>query len=190
LALRSDLAGICGVIGPLTTSALTLTAIINSSWFSWTSNALSDLGVEGMSAAIFNFGLIAGGLITAVFAVGLWAALKESTLGQVGAAIFTLDTLTLSSIGVFPEAAGSIHLYISVAFFTFLPISLLTIGAAIIHRSSERGIGIIAFSTGIAAAAVWIPGYEGLAIPEAFAYLSASVWSITAGLKLYTRGFV
>jgi len=77
-------AGLCGVIVPVVAFSCIFIAISLSPWFSWTENALSDLGVGG-AAWVFNSGLMVGGILTMVFAVGLWAAFRKRSLGRVGA---------------------------------------------------------------------------------------------------------
>jgi len=48
-----------------------LTATLVAPWFSWTGNALSDLGHhDRATATVFNGGLMAAGLVGAVFPYG------------------------------------------------------------------------------------------------------------------------
>ncbi len=180
-------AGLCGVINPIVVLTLILAAISQSPWFSWTENALSDLGVNGTVAVLFNSSLIIGGILTIIFAVGLGELLKSRTVGGVGALVLLLDGAAMSAIGLFPETTGRLHFYVSVAFFTLLPISLFFIGAALLGDPSERRLGFFVVLAGVFAAAVWMLPWRAVAIPELLASLAASVWSIVLGVKLYRQ---
>jgi len=65
------LAGFCGLTNPVIVFMLIALSISYSPWFSWTENALSDLGVHGIAAILFNSGLIIGGVLAITFAIGL-----------------------------------------------------------------------------------------------------------------------
>lgn len=176
-------AGLCGVTVPVVAFSCISIAIYLSPWFSWTANALSDLGV-GEAAWVFNSGLMAGGILTMIFAVGLWAAFRERALGRVGAAGLFLDAVALFGIGVFSEAAGSIHFYFSVAFFVLFPISLFLLGASAILSGSVK-FGSSTILIGVFAAIPWVFSWDGVAIPEAISALFASIWVIWEGARLY-----
>jgi len=180
--------GLCGIISPVIVLALISLAISYSPWFSWTENALSDLGVQGTAAVLFNSSLIIGGTLTIIFATGLRKILVNSTLGSVGTLLLILDAIFLTTIGIFPETAGVIHLYVSVTFFALLPISLLLIGASVIQKPSERSFGAFTILVGVFAAIVWAFPREGAAIPELLAALAASTWSMVSGIKILKKG--
>lgn len=179
------IAGLCGVIGPIISLSFIALAIAYSPWFNWFKNALSDLGV-GEAALIFNSGLIVGGVLNTIFAFGLMQILRKQVLGLLGASILILSAISLCAIGVFPESAGRIHLYVSISFFALLAISLLIIGAALVQDSSQRYLGLYSILTVVVAAiaAVAVP-HQGAAIPEIIGSLAASVWSIVFSIKLF-----
>ncbi len=180
-------AGLCGVLTPIVVLTLILLAIHYSPWFSWTENALSDLGVQGIAAILFNSSLIIGGALTIIFAIGVRETLLNKALGRIGMLIFILDAAMLCAIGIFPETAGDIHLYVSVAFFVLLPISLFLIGVSMMQEGSERKYGLFTIIAGIVAATVWMFQWEAVAIPEMIAALAVSVWSIMLGIKLFKQ---
>ena len=60
-------AAICGILGVVVVYPLILLAISYYPNFSWFNNALSDLGVKGISAIIFNASLIIGGALLFIF---------------------------------------------------------------------------------------------------------------------------
>ena len=177
--------GISGIIAPLITFTLILLAIAYSPNFSWTENALSDLGVqEGVTAVIFNTGLIIGGVLAILFATGLFTFLQGNLLSSIGTFAFVLDALALTAIGLFPENVKPIHLYASVAFFTLFPISMFFLGTAFL-RISKMKLGFFTFIAAIVAAIVWtIPFSKGVAIPETLSALSVLVWLIVLGFKM------
>jgi len=172
------------VIGPLVALSSIALAVGRSAWFSWTGNALSDLGARANSSALFNSGLIVGGVLIVVFALGLRQSLKGRALGNAGALAFLLTAAALCSVGILPEAAGDIHSYVSVAFFVLLVISLWLVGAALVQLG-KRGFGLVMIIAGVFAAAVWALPWPAVAIPELIAALAASACSITLGIRLF-----
>ncbi|TKJ26711.1 MAG: hypothetical protein CEE41_01765 [Hadesarchaea archaeon B3_Hades] len=177
------IAGLCGIAAPVVAFSLIFLAISLSPWFSWTANALSDLGV-GEADFVFNSGLIAGGILTMVFAAGLLTIFRGRPLGRVGAALLFMDAIALLGIGVFSEAAGDIHSYFSVAFFVLFPISLFLLGAGAVMVGSKR-FGSFTIVDGVLAALPWAFGWDGVAIPEAISALVASIWIMAEGARLY-----
>ncbi len=180
-------AGLCGIVNPIMVFILITLAILNYPNFDWKRNALSDLGVDGLSAILFNSALIAGGLITTLFAIGLRRTLPTKPSGRIGAYFLTADAISLSLIGIFPETAGVIHFYASLTFFVLLPISLLLIGMPLVREPSSRDIGLLTVSAGVVGGLVWLPQWRGVAIPEAISSLAASACSMAAGFRLIRR---
>jgi len=176
--------GISGVIAPVIAFTLILVAIAYSPSFSWTENALSDLGVQGgVTAVLFNAGLIISGVLAVLFATGLFTFQKGNLLGRIGALVLVLDAFALIAIGVFPENVKPTHFYASVAFFIFFPISMLFLGATFL-RTSNTKLGFFTFVVAVVAAVVWaVPFGKGVAIPETVSGLSASIWAIVSGLQ-------
>jgi hypothetical membrane protein len=176
-------AGLCGVAGPIISLLFIAIAITYSPWFDWFKNALSDLGV-GEAALIFNSGLIIGGVLTTVFAVGLAQIFKKQVLGFLGSFTTVLSSISLLAIGVFPESAGRIHFYVSVSFFALLVVSLFLIGAQLIRESPQRYFGVFSILTGVVAGVAWAIPHEGVAIPEITAAFAGSAWSIILGIRI------
>lgn len=179
------IASLCGVIGPVISLLFIALAIVYTPQFNWFTWALSDLGVHE-AASIFNSGLIVGGVLTTIFAIGLMQILRKQVLGFLGTFTLILSTVSLCAIGVFPESAGRIHLYVSISFFALLAISLLIIGAAWVQESSQRYLGWFSVLTVVVAViAAWAIPHQGWAIPEIIGALAASVWAIVFGIKLF-----
>jgi len=177
--------GISGVIAPIIAFTSILVAIAYSPSFSWTENALSDLGVqEGVTAVLFNAGLIISGVLAIIFATGLFTLQKGNLLGRIGALVLVLDAFALTAIGVFPESVKPTHFYASVTFFVFFPISMLFLGAAFL-RTSKTKLGFFTLIVAAVATVVWtVPFGKGVAIPETISGLSASTWAIVSGFKM------
>jgi len=185
-------AAICGIVTPIIAFTFIFLAIASFPEFSWTDNALSDLGVqEGAPAVLFNSGLIISGILAFIFALGLIRFFREKLLGKIGGLIFAIDTLMLVAIGVFTESFMQIHYYISVMFFALFPISVLVICATLLHMGKMK-TGAFTFLIAAIAAAVWIIQFtikfgSNVAIPETISALSAAAWSIVLGLQVLKK---
>jgi hypothetical membrane protein len=182
------LAGLCGVVTPIIVLPLILLSISYSPWFSWTLNALSDLGVHD-AAILFNSSLMIGGVLALIFASGLMQILHKNKMGLTGTFVLIAGAVSLFAIGLFPETAGRIHFYVSVAFFTLMIISQLLIGAALIQKQSNRLLGIFTILAAASSIGVWTFQFtasplRGVAIPEFFSSVAFSLWSIVLGAWL------
>jgi hypothetical membrane protein len=177
------IAGLCGVVTPIVAFSCIFLAISLSPGFSWTDNALSDLGV-GKAAIIFNMGLVLAGILAVVFGTGLWVVFRRRILGRVGGFLFYLGGFALSGIGVFSEAAGAIHFYFSVTFFVLIPLSLFFLGTESILTGSGR-FGLFTIALGVVALVPWVFSWKGVAIPESISALSMSAWSFVQGIRIY-----
>ena len=178
------LAGFCGLTNPVIGFSLIVLSISYSSWFSWTDNALSDLGVHGIAAILFNSGLIIGGVLTVTFAIGLREITPRGILARAGILLLILAAGALFAIGLFPETAGAIHFYASASLFTLFPVSLFLIGGTMVRHPHMKSLGVLAVLAGLTAAAVWALPWTSAAIPEALSSLAVSVWSMASGTRL------
>jgi hypothetical membrane protein len=177
------ISGICGILSPTVAFGCILLSITFAPDFSWTDNALSDLGVmPNPTAILFNSGLIISGILAMVFASGLFSVLKGKSTGRAGTILFLLDCLALTAIGVFPENTRPMHFYASVAFFALFPLSMLLITAYFVLASRNR-MAVFTFLVSVFAAAVWIVEFwvryvPGVAIPETLSAIAASFWAV------------
>jgi len=181
-----------GIVAPIVAFVCILTAIASYPAFSWTNNALSDLGVvPGITASLFNFGLLASGILAFNFAIfGLFNYLIQSWVGKIGSAVFAAATLALIAISIFNEHFSPTHYLVSVAFFTLAPIALfiLTFGFLLCH---QRGVAVFTVLVGVAAALPWLLFFSfnyvpNVAIPEFLSGLAVSAWAIVLGKKMFT----
>ena len=169
-----------GIITPVLGFGMIFVAISTAPWFSWEMNALSDLGVEGLTAALFNGGLMMTAAVMAVFSLGIYELGKEDRLGKIGFILLIWACLFLVGIGLWPETAGGIHREISIAFFVTLPVAMIVNAISLIRRG-HRELGSLGIVAGAVAIVIWTLSWEGVAIPEAVAAGSAGVWSIVTG---------
>ncbi|MCX6644699.1 MAG: DUF998 domain-containing protein [Candidatus Bathyarchaeota archaeon] len=179
-----------GILAPILAFTCILAAIASYPQFSWTNNALSDLGIiPGITGPLFNFGLYASGLLAFNFALfGLFTYLGKSWVGKIGAAVFAAATLSLIAIGVFNESYSGTHDAVSVAFFVLMPISMFVITCAFWLAHQGR-MAIFTVLAGIAAALPWLLLFSfnyvpNVAIPEFVSGLAVSAWTIVLGYKM------
>jgi hypothetical membrane protein len=188
-ALWLKVSGICGFLTPIIAFALIFSAIASYPAFSWMDNALSDLGVvEGITALLFNSGLLIGGVLCFVFATGLFIFLKKHIAGKIGTFVFVLGSLSLFAIGVFPENVRPTHYIVSVMFFMLLPIAMLIIAAAfwLMHKVRMAAFMLL---VAVAAATPWIlyftiPYAPNVAVPEIVSAFAGAVWAVTLSGKM------
>lgn len=182
----------CGILSPIISFLLISLAILFSPWWSWTENALSDLGVDGTTALSFNFGLILGAILFFTFILGgLKRFFQNQAVGRIGVFFLLLVAIFMLLIGVFPEPTPyQLHIIVSVGFFATLALSLVVLAAALLRMPSETGLGAFTLLLAIIAIAAWIiPNpWEGVAIPELVAGLAESAWSVTISIRLLKRG--
>jgi hypothetical membrane protein len=183
-----------GIVVPIVAFTFIGLSILTYPQFSLTNNALSDLGVvPGVTATLFNFGLFASGLMSLWFAIGLYNFLSEKVLGKLGATVFGAVGLALEGIGWAPEGTNVFnfpwHYFFSVTFFTLMPIALLVIvGYFLTTRQKE--LSLFTLLTALVAAAPWVLYFlvryvPGVAIPELISALTASVWAMVIGWKMF-----
>jgi hypothetical membrane protein len=187
-----QVAGICGITAPIFAFACILAAVASWSQFSWTNNALSDLGVQsGATAAIFNVGLVVCGVLCMAFAAGLFRLVGNRLIGKAGVFLFVLACVFLVAIGIFNENFRPIHYDVSVGFFVSLPISVLVLVGAL-WLAGEHRLSIFSLALGLAAAVPWVlqftvPYVSGVAVPESASGLAGAVWAIVLSVKMLRK---
>lgn len=112
--------GICGILTPIVAFTGIFLAVASYPQFSWTGNALSDLGVvEGVTAVLLNFSLVISGILALISASGFFIFLRDYVLGRIGVVMFVLAALALIAIGTFPENVKPTHLCLWSSFHYF-----------------------------------------------------------------------
>ncbi len=177
--------GLCGIIGVIVVYPLILLATSYYHSFNWFNNALSDLGVAGVSATLFNTALITGGVLLFTFSLGLLNYIRGYA-AEVGCFLLLAAAIFLAAIGLLPENYGKIHFYVSAAFFALIVLSLLALGSSLILQSSRLS-GILTIGGAILAALIWTLPWQGVAIPEAAASLILSARVVAFALKMLVK---
>ncbi len=181
---KLKVSGIAGFVAPFFVFVCILVAVASWNQFNWINNALSDLGVQsGLTAVVFNSGLVVGGFLFIVFALGLFSFTGKRFLGKVGATIFLIACIMLIAIGVFNENFSPTHYLVSVGLFVSMPISLLVLVAAF-WVEGKRKLSVYTLALALFAAAVWVAEFtvnyvSGVAIPEFVSGLAGAVWVLT-----------
>jgi len=182
-----------GLAVPILAFTCIFAAILSYPAFSWTNNALSDLGVvQGITSQTFNFGLFISGLLAFTFAlIGLFNYFNSNKVGKAGALTFAAATVALMAIGIFNEDFRPTHFIVSVLFFTILPIALWVITAAL-YLKREHKLAVFTVIASIAAATPWILYYTlhyvpNVAIPEFISSLAGSIWLVVISYKMLKK---
>jgi len=178
----TKIAGICGILIPIVIFTGIALAMIHSPWFEWTEHALSDLGIDGISAFFFNNGMIIGGILTFIFSLGLMRFLSNKT----GAYILCASSLALIGIGLIPETIFYLHFFTSSSFFILLTLSFLIIGLTTKKNQFEKSMGVLAtvFAFLAIISIVFIIPWNGIAIPESLSCFPAFIWCMITGTKM------
>lgn len=148
-------------------------------WFSWSQNALSDLGnvVNSEVAALFNFGLLLAGFFVTLYSLTVFQKYAKKT------SYFLFFTgLFLQFIAMFDEVYGSLHFVVSVLFFVSL--TLASISYCVEKKSFLAGFAsIIGFMSWLL---FGLDVYSsGIAVPEAISSVAASFWVIKSAVWLW-----
>ena len=169
-----------GIFGPILVYVSIGISLVLSPWFSWESNALSDLGhaVNSNVASIFNFGLLLAG-----FFLMIYAATVFKKHARYSSFCLLVSTFLVQLLAAFNEVYGSLHYAVAVPHFVML--SLTSIVYTIEKRSA------IALITFIIVLGSWILyGLNifniGIAVPETISKIVVS-WIMYSAIKIYTN---
>ncbi len=189
----AQIGAIAGIIAPIVAFTCILTAIASYPAFSWTNNALSDLGVVGgATSIIFNSGLVTAGVLAFVFAVlGVYSYVGRQLVGKVGVAVFAAATVALVCIGIFNEHFVPTHYMVSVAFFVLAPIGFFNLTCAF-WLGGRRSLAVFSLVLGVIAALPWIFEFTiyyapNVAIPETVSALAIAAWAIVLSKLILTQ---
>jgi hypothetical membrane protein len=155
-----------GIITPIFAITSISVAIILSPWFSWTYNALSDLGISPV-APIFNVGLIVTGILLGVFTIALIRVEWQKKLGVLGSLSLLSAGISTACIGVFTEAYMGIHILFALSCFISLTLSCILFTLRFAIDSETRIFAGLTLSTIILHIIVWViisPSYGSIPI--------------------------
>ena len=168
-----------GVITPLITYSCIAISITLAPWFSWQSNALSDLGHSAKSgvAPIFNIGLLLTGVFTIIYATKVLA--KHATYTSI---CLIASAVTLQLVATFDEIYGFLHGLVAVLF--FISIWLTSIVNTIEKRSF---LSLIAFLVGVSSFVLLEINFysAGIAVPEIISFGAVATVIQYSSIKIY-----
>jgi hypothetical membrane protein len=175
-------AGICGLLVPVVIFTCLGLSLVSSPWFVWTDHALSDLGVQSSTAALFNNGMIVGGVLAFIFSLGLITVLSR----KLGGYVLMFSSLALIGVGLFPETVFALHFFTSAMFFVTLTVALLLLGITMQKDPFKRPVGLLALACAVVAiaSAFFLFPLKGIALPEAFSCFPGFVWCFIVGVKM------
>ncbi len=164
-----------GILAPPITFLFIAVAILTHPWFSFTENALSDLGaLHTENNWIFNTGLILGGILATVFSVYLQGKGKNMA-ENTGYAIFLASSVFMILIGVFPEDTAP-HFTVSVLFYLLGSVAISISGIGFVRSGRKKegkiSVALVLVTLAIALGIEW----NGIAIPETIGALAIAAW--------------
>jgi hypothetical membrane protein len=171
-----------------------LLATVLSPTFTWSGNALSNLGKTGHEAATtltvvtFNGGLVVGSLFGIGFAYAL-LRYRRNRGELLGGVVLALSFLALGMVGVFPQGTD-LHFPSALSFYGLLSVGLWLYGAGNLLAGARR-LGAITVVMGVVNILAWV-GWtltgsllrDGLAIPEIVGATLLAVWVIGTASRL------
>jgi hypothetical membrane protein len=178
-ALNERNYALLGILAPLVAIFFIAASIVLSPWFSWGSNALSDLGhsVDSEVAPLFNFGLLLCGFLIILYSFTCFRKHAKYT-----SYVLVTAGLMLQLVAAFDEVYGSLHFLVSVLFFAALGFASLSY--AVEKRS------VLAFAALAIGSVSWmLYGLRiysaGVAVPETVSSMAAVTWIVLSALRIY-----
>ncbi|MFT4891568.1 MAG: putative membrane protein [Halobacteriales archaeon] len=181
----------CGLAAPAIGLGSVLLATLLAPWFSWTGNALSDLGHPSRATApLFNGGQGMAGLLALAFTARLWTD-ATGWLRRGALAVLAVSFVSLVGVGVFPETTD-LHVPVSVAFFVSLTYGLWLYGSAE-ALDGAPGWGVAIVWLGVGNVTAWVvyvalDPFEGVAIPEIVGAVALAAWAVPTALRTRRSG--
>lgn len=188
-------AGLVGIFAALFgLSAVFASTLLAGGNFNWGTNALSDLGVSPVANAanLFNYSLILVGILNFIFAIGFVKAYAKNALFYLGGILLILGGGSLSLVGVFTEATGALHDYVSFGYFVLVPLAMILVGLAFTKMDMQVK-GYSSVLAGIIALLVILGGIAldwhtwlglGFAVPEIIEAVVIAAWIVWVGASL------
>lgn len=167
-----------GILGSVIPYLVIIISILSSPWFSWSTNALSDLGhsVNSQYAPVFNFGLYLAGFLILLYSITIFRVHGKNSSYCLLASAFLLQL-----VAIFDEVYGSLHLVISILFF-------LSLGLASVVYALEKK-SILAWIATIIGLISWILYFTrifntGIGVPEMISSLAVISWVVLSALRI------
>jgi hypothetical membrane protein len=167
-----------GVFGPLLVYVSIALSLVLSPWFSWKSNALSDLGhaVTSDAASIFNLGLMLAGFLMMIYALTVFK--KHAKYSSF---CLLVSTFLVQLLAAFNEVYGSLHYALAVPHFVMLSVT------SIVYTVEKRSA--VALATFLIVMFSWLLYVLnifniGIAVPETVSKLVIA-WIMYSAIKIY-----
>jgi len=192
MGTQKVIGGVFGILASIIAWVTVALSIAANSSFRWTTNALSDLGYDGVSSElIFNIGLITAGIFLFIFSIGLLPSLKK-LVGKFGCIVISIASIGLIGLAAF-NLPHLLHKPFAAIFFIAVPVSLLLIGVGFLRNNQKRigwatiVSGIITSIFSIITIVFSLMNIPGLAIPESLTVASATVWVFAISILLIRK---
>ena len=167
-----------GIFGPALVFLSIFVSFVLSPWFSWESNALSDIGnvVTSSAASIFNLGLLMAGFFMMIYAA---TVLKKHA--KYSSFCLLISTFLVQLLATFNEAYGSLHYAVAVPHFVML--SITSIAYTLEKRSTFALVTflVVMFSWLLYALTIF---NIGIAVPEMASKLVV-LWIMYSAIRIY-----
>ncbi|MDH4221891.1 MAG: DUF998 domain-containing protein [Candidatus Bathyarchaeota archaeon] len=168
-----------GVVGPLVAYLFIGVSIVLSPWFSWWSNALSDLGhfVDSDVASLYNFGLLLAGFFIIIYSI---TAFRNHA--KYSSCCLLVSALILQLVATFDEVYGSLHVIVSILLFVSLGL------ASIVYAVERKSVlALAAFVIGLGSWILYWAGMysAGVAVPETISSVVTVSWVMLSAIKIY-----
>lgn len=165
-----------GVMG-----SVALASWLAGGWFTWTGNALSDLGHPDRGVApLFNYGLVVAGLLGVAYAGRIYGA-GTNAGHRIGAAMLALGLLCSAFVGVY-DLTHPLHGPFALAYFVLLTLGLFAHGSGDSLAGRARR-GVLSTWLAVAHVAGWVllsvAPFDGIALPELVGVLALWIWVLT-----------
>lgn len=181
-----------GIVGPFIAILFVVLDILLSPWYSWYTNALSDLGVHPYSY-LFNSGLIIEAISNLLFAVALR---KLNYAGRATALVLAISGISLGFVGIFNENYHMEHLTFALVYFILFPIGIIMFSSS--TRSGQGYSRALGYFTSIVGLVFIIVGVLqdfsvfstglGLGVYEFVEAVLLAIWAIyTASHYIVTK---
>jgi hypothetical membrane protein len=165
------------------------TAMLTTPGYNMAYQYLSDLGVSGIPAIIFNIGVIVGGILLLSFFINLRGFIGDSVLSKPGIIIGIISSLCLIGVGIFPVNINTVHIIFAVSFFIVIELSIAVISAHILLFSKlPKSYGLIGFVV-VAIDAVFLLGFSSPTVQK-FVSFGLLVWFLFFNIQMSIREHV
>lgn len=177
---------LAGLSSAVLTNVAILAAVAASPSFSWSENALSNLGQPGtasatpVTTALFDGGLVMGGLLGVAFTVALWS-MASNLVQRVSVPVFGLAMVSMAGVGVFPQSQP-LHAPAAISLYVLSMVAMAFHGTGAVASGARRLGGATLTLVAVHAGVWWwwrTGGpilREGLAVPELAGALVITVW--------------